>query len=270
MNIIPTESEIKTLASIGTMAIKTGFLPASIKTPEQAIIIALKGKELGIPPFQSFSQIAVVQGKPTISAELMLALIYKNVQSAEINFIKTDNEACVIKARRKKDSEFSEFKFTVDDAKKAGLMNKDNWNKYTAAMLRARAISAMARALFADAIAGASYTAEELGAEVNDDGEIVETKEIKKQVKKKEVPIEAEIVDDKLENALNYKLTFTKDSGKTLKQVLEEKGIKHIIDQTNKITEHFASKGKELDEVAKTYLDHASIIIENEMTKATL
>ncbi len=266
MNIIPTESEINTLSKIGSMAIKSGFLPSSIKTPEQAIIIALKGKELGIPPFQSFSQIAVVQGKPTISAELMLALIYKNILTAEINFVKSDSTSCVIEARRNKDSKFSKFEFNMEDAKKAGLMNKDNWNKYPAAMFRARAISAMARALFADAIAGCSYVPEELGANVNEDGEVIEeVKAIEQPKKDKPKKVEAVIVNEDVEKALNYKLTFTKDSGKTLGEVLKEKGIEHIKQQADKIMKHYESKGIELDAAANEYLNHATtLVIENQ------
>lgn len=177
--LIPSAQELTILKQVGEMAISSGFLPAGINTAEKAIVIALKGKEIGIPPMQSFSQIAVIQGKPTISAELMLALAYKNVPSAEIIFTQTDDKACVIKARRNQNHEYSTFSFTIEDAGKAGLSGKDNWRKYTAAMLRARAISACARALFADAIAGCSYTPEELGADVNEDGEVIETKQYK-------------------------------------------------------------------------------------------
>lgn len=162
MDLIPTPQEITTLEKVGEYAIKSGFLPGTIKTPQQAVIIALKGKELGIPPLQAFAQISVVNGKPTISAELMLALIYKNIPTAEIQFKQNDDKVSEIHARRNSNQDFAVFKFTIEDAKKAQLLGKDVWQKYPAAMLRARNITAMARALFADAIAGASYTAEEL------------------------------------------------------------------------------------------------------------
>jgi hypothetical protein len=198
MNLIPTNQEIQTLQQIGAMAIKTGFLPSSIKTPEQAIIIALKGKELGIPPFQAFSQISIVQGKPTISAELMLALVYKNVQSAEINFVQSDNTTCIIEARRNNAHKFSRFEFSINDAKNAGLLDKDNWRKYTAAMLRARGITAMARAIFSDAIAGVSYTPEELGADVNEDGEVITVPPTQNVFIKNEIPALEEKIQDEI------------------------------------------------------------------------
>lgn len=161
-DLIPKKEELENYNLICGYAIRSKLIPDEIKTPDQAIIIALKGRELGIPPMQAFSQIRVIKGKPCISAELMLALIYKNVPTAEVNFLETNEKICKIKARRNPSHEYCTFIFSIEDAKRAELLNKESWIKYPAAMLRARCISAMARALFPDAIAGASYTPEEL------------------------------------------------------------------------------------------------------------
>lgn len=170
---IPTQQEVQVLRDLGTTLVKSGFLPTSIKTPEQAIAIMLKGKELGIPPMQAFSSIAIISGKPTISAELMLALIYRNVPGAVVDFIEITAKVCVISAKRP-GGKLSTFSFSIEEAKNAGLLNKENWTKYPSAMLRARCISAMARAMFPDALMGASYVHEEMGADVTADGEIID------------------------------------------------------------------------------------------------
>ena len=150
----------------------SGFLPSSIKKPEQAIAIMLKGREIGIPAMQALSQINVIQGKPTVSAELMMALIYRSFPDAKINFEQLDDKGCVILAQRP-GGKFQRFAFTETDAKAAQLLSKDNWKKYPRAMYRSRAVSEMARSLFPDALMGCSYTPEELGASVNDDGEVI-------------------------------------------------------------------------------------------------
>jgi len=155
-----------------SMLVKSGFLPSSVKSPEQAVAIMLKGREIGIPAMQAFSQINVIQGKPTVSAELMMALIYRAFPTAKIDFDKLDNDGCVIKAARPGGKQQT-FSFSMDDAKAAGLTSKDNWKKYARAMLRSRAVSEMARSLFPDAIMGCSYTPEEMGATVNDQGEVI-------------------------------------------------------------------------------------------------
>lgn len=169
---IPTPQEFQTMKELGQMAIKSGFLPVSVNTPEKAVIIMLKGRELGIPPMHAFSSIAVVNGKPTMSAELMLSMIYRNVPGALVNFLTTNESACMIEAKRP-GGKATEFSFTMDDAKRANLAGKGPWQTYPAAMLRARCISAMARAMFPDALSGVVYTPEELGAHVDDDGTVL-------------------------------------------------------------------------------------------------
>jgi len=42
--------------------VKSGLLPRTVKTPAAAVAIMLTGRELGIPPMQSFRSIYVVDG----------------------------------------------------------------------------------------------------------------------------------------------------------------------------------------------------------------
>lgn len=155
------------------MLVKTGFLPDAIKSPEQAIAIMMKGRELGIPSMYALSNIVIIKGKPTCNSELMLALIYRDHGDSAMRIVESSKDVCKIAYRRAQWPTESVYAFTVQDAQQAGLMTTDTWKKYTAAMLRARCISAVARMAFPDSIAG-MYTPEELGAavEVNDDGEM--------------------------------------------------------------------------------------------------
>lgn len=157
--------------------LESGYLPDHVwKGVEpkvavaRAITIATKGKELGIPPLQAFSSITVIKGKPCLSAELMLALIYQRVPGAKVTFVtppeKQATECTVVMQRPHGDPQ--SFSFTMADAQTAGIVRSDGpWQKFPKAMLRARAISAGARAVFPDAIMGC-FTPEELGGEVID------------------------------------------------------------------------------------------------------
>jgi hypothetical protein len=153
--------------------IKSGFLPAGIKTPEQAVAIMLKGRELGIPPMQALSHIHIINGKPTMSAELMLAQIMRLHPKTKISYPVRSAEKCEVKVTRE-GSEASVFSFSIQDAQAAGLLSNPTWKKYPRAMLHARVVSEMARSLFPDAISGVSYTPEEMGASVNEDGQVIE------------------------------------------------------------------------------------------------
>lgn len=144
--------------------VKSGFLPPSIKTIEQAIAIALKGFELGLPIMTSYSHINIISGKPTVSAELMLALIYKHCHGSIINFLKIEDDICVIEAKRPGGKTHT-FKYDSDDARAAGLLGRQQWKQYPRAMMRSRCVSEMARSLFPDAIMGCSYTPDEISAD---------------------------------------------------------------------------------------------------------
>lgn len=152
--------------------IASGFLPDHItkgcsadQAMAKAITIAIKGRELGVPPMQAFASITVIRGKPCLASELMLALIYQRIPGAKISFVtptEKQGTECTVKMQRPGGAE-NEFRFTLEDAKKAGLVVPNSaWTKYPTAMLRARAISAGARAVFPDAIMGC-YTPEEMG-----------------------------------------------------------------------------------------------------------
>jgi hypothetical protein len=55
--------------------------------------------------------------------------------------------------------------FTIEEAQAAGLAGKDNWKKYPAAMLRARCVSALSRAVYPEAVLGIyESTSEEIEA----------------------------------------------------------------------------------------------------------
>lgn len=139
--------------------IASGFMPRAVNTPAKAIAVMLAGRELGLPPMQSIRAVNIVDGKPTLSAETMLALAYQRVPGLTCEVATTDVGATVTGARP--GGKPVTVSFTRADAERAGLLGKDNWRKYPAAMYRARAISAWCRVVAPDAILGC-YTPEEI------------------------------------------------------------------------------------------------------------
>ena len=153
------------------MLIKTGFLPPSIKTPEQVIAIALTGRELGIGTMESIRGINVIQGKPSVSPQLMLALSRRTGQLERFALHApgrpgTPPDAtgaeCHIKRRGEPENVTV---FGPNEARALGLMDKDNYKKQAAVMFGWRAVAANLRMTFPDAISGL-YTPDEMGADV--------------------------------------------------------------------------------------------------------
>lgn len=149
--------------------VKTGFLPSAIKTPEQALAIILTGREIGIPPMAALNTINVIQGKPTVSPQLMLALIERSGQLDDIKVEVTDKGATVTMKRKGRTAHTEHF--GQSEAQAMGLLGKDNYKKQASVMYKWRAVAACARTVFPDVILGL-YTPEEMGAEVtvSDDG----------------------------------------------------------------------------------------------------
>lgn len=171
--IIPTRDEMEVMKWQAGVLIASGFLPRHIQKPEHAIAIMLKGRELGVPPWTALTKIQIIQGTPTTAPELMLALIYKSGELADMQ-IDSQETACTVTMTRRGMSPITAT-FTMEDAEKMQLAGKDNWKKQPATMLKWRAVSACARVAFPDVIQG-MYTPEEIAPDtmVNDMGEIVE------------------------------------------------------------------------------------------------
>ncbi|HEY8745421.1 MAG TPA: recombinase RecT [Chloroflexota bacterium] len=164
-----TNLSVPDLLKLANVLVGTGFLPASIKTAEQAAAVMLKGQELAVPPMLALSNIVIIQGKPTANAELMLALVYRDHGDDAVVFSETNAARCTISYKRRGWRERQSFTFSADDARTAGLSG-GNWAKYPGPMLRARCISAVARLAFPDSIGG-MYTPDELGAVSQVDGD---------------------------------------------------------------------------------------------------
>jgi hypothetical protein len=130
--------------------------------PENVYLILLLGESLGLHPAQALTSIAVIKGKPTMSAELMRAVVMREGHRFRIDE-STPTVARVTVARKEWPEDSSTFEFTVEDAKRAGL-GGDTYSKFPTAMLLARVTTQACRAMFADVISGISYTPEEMEA----------------------------------------------------------------------------------------------------------
>lgn len=159
----------------------------------------LKGCELGIGPFHALDSINVIKGKASISSELMKALVlsqYPNAIIKESILYADDKKVSGYMIIAQRGEWKQQFKYTLTDANKAGLLQKDNWIKHTEDMLRNRATSKMARTMFPDVITGASYTPEELEDDTEEEKKrkkilkSIEEKNKKKMLKSIEEPLE--------------------------------------------------------------------------------
>ncbi|TVZ96461.1 hypothetical protein [Streptomyces sp. BK340] len=151
----------------------SGMLPGQYRQQPANLLYALEYAEsLGLHPMAAITGIHVIEGKPSASAALISALVRRAGHKLRV---RGDDQEAVAQIVRADDPDWTfEARWTMARAEQAGLAKKKVWREYPAAMLKARAITEVARDACEEALSGMHYTPEELGANVNADGEIVE------------------------------------------------------------------------------------------------
>ena len=135
----------------------------------QAVVKVMAGAELGIAPFAAMSGIHIVQGRPTLSSNLIATLV-KNDPRYNYKVKACDDKQAVLVWYEDGEA-VGESSFTMKEADGAGLTSKAVWKQYPSDMLFARALTRGARR-FAPGIFGGSpvYTPEEVGLDVDENG----------------------------------------------------------------------------------------------------
>lgn len=158
----PTSMEIAGQAwKIAEKIADTEMVPDKLRRrPEAVLAIMLAGHEAGVEPMQSLQSIHIIEGRPAMSAQLMRALVLH--QGHELNYDDVNTTSVTAAGRRRGSERWTKVTWTLDDAKKANLTGKQNWQKWPRQMLVARATAELCRMIFADVLAGIPYTVEEL------------------------------------------------------------------------------------------------------------
>ncbi len=175
-NALAVYDQFDTMQRVAVVLHESGYF-SDVKSKAQAIIKVMAGAELGLPPFASMTGIHIIQGKPALGANVIATLV-KNDPRYDYRVREMTDAVCRI--------EFFEggvscgtSEFTAQDARKAATKNMDKFPKN---MLFARAMSNGAKWFTPGIFGGAAvYTPDELGADVDEDGNIVEGEIVNRQ-----------------------------------------------------------------------------------------
>jgi hypothetical protein len=137
---------------------KSKMVPVTLQgKPADIFAILVMGTELGIKPMQALNSINVIQGKPTVSPQLMIAMIKGKIPGAVIKMEYEGADIKCITARSKQEYDDG-FKYVATwnmaRAQKMGLIGKDNYSKQPETMLRWRAVAESCRQTFPDILMG--------------------------------------------------------------------------------------------------------------------
>lgn len=200
VTFLPGEHETGRVWRLANSIAKTDFVPKALRGKPEAIMAAmLTGREIGIGAMHSLRAIDVIEGRPSLSPELMASLILRHPSGHELYPEESSRTRCVMAGRRADwpSDRTVKVEWTLTDARMAGLVGDDctpedgthherevtkrgrdgstytkvecgcrqGWRTYPRAMLRARATAELARAIFPDVVERVSYIAEELGGQ---------------------------------------------------------------------------------------------------------
>ena len=124
-----------------------------IGKPGNVLVAMQWGAEIGLAPLQAMSHIAVINGRPSLWGDALLAIVRGSGLLAD--FTEELGEDCVTCTATRRGERTISRSFSRDDAKQAGLLGKAGpWTQYPRRMMQMRARAWVLRDLFPDVIRG--------------------------------------------------------------------------------------------------------------------
>ena len=141
----------------------TGLVPKPLRgKPDDVFLVMAQGAELGLTTMQALRGLHVIDGRVALSADLMVALCLASPACEYFRCTEQTPQSSTWETLRN-GSQPQTMRFSMDDAKRAGLAGRGPWKAYPGRMCAARAKAFLARDVFPDVVGG-FHTPDELTA----------------------------------------------------------------------------------------------------------
>lgn len=141
--------------SMAELLSKSTLLPDALKGKAADVMVQiLAGQELGLSPMASIRGVHIVQGKPLLSADTMVALVLGSGLCEYFSVVEETDNKVTYETKRHGSPHPQKVTWTDEDTKLAGLAAKDNWRTHKRQMRRARCKAMLARDVYPDVLAG--------------------------------------------------------------------------------------------------------------------
>lgn len=121
--------------------------------PTDMAMVIMTGAEVGLPPMASLRLYTTWDGVPRLMAEGMRAIIIAHPDCEWFRRVRGSESEAVWSTKRRGQPEQT-CTWTIERAKRAGLLSKDTWQKYPEDLLTARCSMQLARIEWPDVVAG--------------------------------------------------------------------------------------------------------------------
>lgn len=123
-------------------------------TTSAVLSTIMAGREIGLQAMASLRAFHIIEGRPTLSAGIIQAMVIKSEQCEYFRCTERTNERATFETKRR-DNPPMALTFTLEDAKMAGVVKQGSgWTKNPADMLVARAATKLARLVYPDICSG--------------------------------------------------------------------------------------------------------------------
>jgi hypothetical protein len=142
---------------------KSSLIPKDFQGNPGNVLVAIQwGMELGLAPMQALQSIAVINGRPSLWGDAVIALCKSHPICEWVKETFDEDGTAVCITQRKGDPEPVERRFSLEDAKRAALIGKQGpWTQYPRRMLQMRARSWCLRDAYPDLLRGMAVADEE-------------------------------------------------------------------------------------------------------------
>lgn len=166
---------------------KSSIVPKDFQGNPGNILVAIQwGYELNLQPMQAMQSIAVINGRPSLWGDAILAMARASGKLESIDETVENNVAtCTVK---RKGEPAATRTFSLEEAKKAGLTNRPTWQAYPNRMLQMRARGFALRDVFTDILRGFEVAEEAVDKEPI---QLEPAQEVKAKKSRKEVVAQA-------------------------------------------------------------------------------
>lgn len=207
--LLPAPANFQEAMDIAEIMSRSQLIPKNFQgRPNDVVVAMMWSHTLGIPTVQGLQYIAVINGKPSMYGDGLLAVAMASGQMADFKetFVGGDSDdgltaICTVKRKGLESPIIGQF--SVADAKRAGLWGKIGpWKQYPKRMLKMRARAFALRDAFPDILSGMGSGEEQediingTHTEVSDQPPAEEKPARKMPRRKKAATADAAVVED--------------------------------------------------------------------------
>lgn len=175
---VPERNELEAMAQLANTFAHARLVPKALQgQPADCLLVLMTARDLGLSMTVAFRELHPIDGRVTASPKLKLAI----VRQRGLGRVWPDPANGALSATwyaTRADDPGTTYAstFTIEDARAARLLGKDNWKMYPARMLSWRALGYLLDDAFSEVGTGL-YSADELGAVTDSDGKVIDIAE---------------------------------------------------------------------------------------------